>query len=96
MSEETKKCQTCDMEKPISDYAKRGKGVSTACKDCVKRKGAATREKKKEDAERSKARNALNDHWKQTAEQIDTYDLTQLSNIIKEYQKQIKNMQQLE
>jgi len=89
---EFKQCNACDMEKPIDEFSKRGKGYSAACKECVKQKGAATREKKKADKQKSDTRTAFNEHWKQTADQIDTFDLTQISDLLKEYQKQIKNM----
>lgn len=90
---ESRECQECHANKSLSDFPKRGKGVSTSCKDCVKKKGAATREKKKAEKQKSDARTAFNEHWKQTANTIDAYDLTQISDLLREYQKQIKTMQ---
>lgn len=90
---DTRECQECHVNKSLSDFPKRGKGISTSCKECVNKKGAATREKKKVEKQKSDARAAFNEHWKQTASNIDAYDLTQISELLKEYQKQIKTMQ---
>lgn len=90
---ETRLCDSCDKELPVDQFAKRGKGVSKSCKNCVRAKGAATREKKKIDAERQAMREAFNVHWRETGEKIDTFDLSQLAELLKEYQKQIRQMQ---
>jgi hypothetical protein len=96
MSAELKKCKTCDLDKSINDYAKKGKGYSTSCKDCVKTKTAATRENKKVEKQRTDARNTFNENWKKVSEHIDAYDLTQIADLLKEYQKEIKTLQTLQ
>jgi ribosome-binding protein aMBF1 (putative translation factor) len=78
----------------MDEFSKRGKGVSKTCKECVRAKGAATREKKKAAAEQHAARETFNAHWRETGEKIDSFDLSQLSDLLKEYQKQIRQLQQ--
>jgi ribosome-binding protein aMBF1 (putative translation factor) len=90
---DTRKCESCENELPADQFTKRGKGVSKTCKECVRVKGAATREKKKIDAKRQEARDAFNAHWRETGEKIESFDLSQLSELVKEYQKQIRQLQ---
>lgn len=45
--EETKKCECCGRELPLSEFSRNGWGVLSTCKDCVAKKKKEGREEKK-------------------------------------------------
>jgi hypothetical protein len=85
-------CKSCGESKPIDSFSTRGKSKSSTCKDCVRKKGNDTREKKKIASEKQALRNTFNNHWKETAANIEALNLIEVSDLLKEYQKQISNL----
>ena len=87
-------CKTCKILKPLDAYSTKGKGKSTICKECVAKKGNETREKKKVEAHKLQQRSDLNQKIKDTAAIVDTLDLSELYDRLKDFTKQIHQLKQ--
>ena len=96
-SEETKKCSYCKIEKPLSKYSKKGKGLSYNCKDCATAMTKAYKQKKKQTISdynkkyREENKEKVQSYYKVSDEQKELNKLNRRTNYFNKFKKLIED-----